>query len=112
MKKDYIFNGAVPVTFDMVMGFDLKIRKHIENNNPDRVKDYLCKAYDTFNPSSKTYKNHPCFEFISEGLEFLKRNGWITKISTWGGEGRQLTLVSPDGSYYCSHYDHSLDDAK
>lgn len=92
--------------FGHVMGFEMKIKKHLESRNAERVKDYLCAAFNTWNP--KNAENHPCIEFIREGQAFLKEEGWKVGLYNWGEEkGVQYTCVSPNDEWYRSHYEYN-----
>lgn len=99
MHYDFSAVGAV-------MSFNMKIAKHVGSGNCNRVKDYICSAYDTFNPSRGTYKNHPCFEMISKGVDFLKARGWKVAVAPWKEIGEQVIVMSPEGDYYHSKFDH------
>lgn len=55
------------------MGFNEKIKTHLKNQDCDRLKDYICAAYDTFNPEKA--EDYPCFEPINEAIQFLKTRG-------------------------------------
>lgn len=94
--------------FGHVMNVNMKIAKHVSARNCNRVKDYICSAYDTFNPSKETYKNHPCFEMLSKGVDFLKTCGWKVGVAPWKEIGEQVIIVSPDGDYYHSKFDHGV----
>lgn len=91
-------------SFGTAMGFQMKVMKHMESNNPEKVKDYMCAAYDTVNP--ETAANHPCIDIIREAKKFLENNGWKVGTMAWKDQGVQLVCISPDGSFYRSHYQH------
>ena len=86
-----------------VLSFNVKMMKHIESDNLDRVKDYLCSAFDTFDPIEK--QSHPCLEIIKEGVNLLVSNGWNVGVTEWKDIGRQLVIISPDDKYYHSAYE-------
>ena len=85
-----------------ILSFNSKLHKHILANNPDRVKDYLCKAYDTISPANP--KAHPCWDHIREGVKFLEAKGWKVGAAPWKELGKQLIIISPDGAYYHSKF--------
>lgn len=91
--------------FGQCMAFNLKLIKHREAGNCEKTKDYICAAFDTFNPVE--YKNHPCWEQIHESIEFLKSQGWKVRYMDWKDQGKQIVCVSPNEIYYRSKYNHS-----
>lgn len=86
------------------MSFNTKVLKHIEQNNPERVKDYVCAAYDTFNPDH--FKDHPCFEILKDANKYLRSKGWKVAMGNWKSIGNQIIIISPDGRYYHSKFQH------
>jgi len=90
------------------MSFISKLRKHLYAGDCERVKDYLCAAYDTFNPSPETIKLHPCFDLIQDAIKFIKSKGWEVGSGSWGNIGCQLTIISPAGEYYHSKFKHTV----
>lgn len=87
------------------MSFNAKLLKHINAENPERVKDYLCAGFDSFNP--KNIKCHPCLEMIRYAENFMRDKGWKCGLYNWGPEkGVQYTCVSPNDEWYRSHYQH------
>lgn len=85
--------------------FNCKLKAHIEAENENRVKDYICEGYTYYNPS-KNISYHPCFDMIKEGVQLLKNKGWRiypAKSKEWG---IQIYLESPEGKIYHSHYNY------
>ena len=94
------------INFDLLgeaMSFSMKVRKHVSDDNPYRVKDYLTVAFDNIDP--RYPGQHPCFEVIKEGVSYLLNRGWRVTVYDWGeGKGEQFTCVSPSGEWFRSHY--------
>lgn len=87
------------------LSFSMKLQKHINLGDCDRIKDYLTKAFDTVNPTQP--EKHPCKDVINEGICFLNKHGWKVLFYDWGNsKGIQLTCISPDEKWYRSHYQH------
>lgn len=87
------------------MSFNSKMIKHIQSNNPLRVKDYICAAFDTFNPSYDP-SDHPCWDTISQGVKYLKSLGWKVFPAKDIRGNIQIFLKAPTGEYYHSHYNY------
>lgn len=92
-------------TIGNILGLQTKLLKHMANDDPERVKDYVCAAFDNWNPMDAG--NHPCVKILTEAQTFLKEHGWQCGTSDWGeGKGLQVTCVSPEDNWYRSHYNH------
>lgn len=90
--------------FGHSMGYKIKVIKHMNARNCDRVKDYICAGYDTFNPNCP--KEHPCWDVIEDGINLLLAEGWKVGTGEWKNIGKQVIIESPDGGYYHSRYNH------
>ena len=86
------------------MSFNMKVMKHMEQNNPERVKDYICAAYDSFNPDN--FNQHPCAEILRDANKFLRSKGWKVGMGIWKNIGNQIIVISPNNDYYHSKYNH------
>ena len=91
--------------FGNCISFQLKVNKHMTANNPERVKDYLCKAFENFDPGD--CQHHPCSQIIGDAVKYLNKMGWQAGIIDWGNDiGAQFTCVSPRNEWYRSHFNH------
>lgn len=87
------------------MSFRNKLAKHVDANDCIKIKDYICTAYDSFNPEN--FEEHPCFDSMLNAFKkILKPNGWKVGTMNWKDKGIQLVVTSPDNEYYRSHFDH------
>lgn len=85
------------------MGFNEKIKKHIADRNPEKLKDYLTHAFDNINPYYP--EEHPCLLTIKAAEKVMWELGWKCGFYNWGDDkGLQYTCVSPDNRWYRSHY--------
>ena len=95
----YNFNN-----FMHVMGYNNKLLKYKNANNPERLKDYICAAYDVF-PASEM-RNHPCYEVMEDCIhECMNPAGWKVKKTRHHGDF-QICCISPNVDEYYSHYDY------
>ena len=90
--------------FGHCMSFQMKLIKH--QNNPNRLKDYILKVFDEFNPMVHT--RHPMWKEIEEAVDRLKKAGWKVGKMNWKERGIQIVMQSPDGDYYTSRYEHMV----
>lgn len=88
--------------FGHCMSFRNKLIKH--RNNPERLKDYILKVFDSFNPM--VHRQHPMWKEIEESIEVMKKSGWKVGKFTWKDQGIQMVCISPEGAYYHSKYHH------
>lgn len=88
--------------FGHCMSFRTKLIKH--KDNPNRLKDYVLKVFDSFNPM--IHKRHPMWSEIEEAIENMKKGGWKVGKFNWKDRGIQMVCMSPDGEYYTSRYKH------
>ena len=87
------------------VSFIAKVQKHVNDKNCERLKDYICAAYDAHNP--EIYKEHPCFDIIDKAIkDILRPNGWKVKVGTWKSIGKQIIIISPAEEYFHSKYEH------
>ena len=86
------------------MGFNVKLLKHINAGDAERIKDYLCAAFDGKDPLN--FDTHPCSDMIRAGIDLIKSKGWKVYVGKWKTIGDQLIVVSPEGKYYHSKFEH------
>ena len=72
--------------------YERKIRKHISNDDPDRVKDYLCHYYDIHRVSSDARMGRFVHEVVSG---FMRNHGWSLRVN-----GDLFACVSPKNEWY------------
>lgn len=90
--------------FGQVISYQAKLLKHMEHNDPDRIKDYLCAGFSSVEPTS--IEDHPCGDIIKKAVDILVKNGWKIGFGDWKTIGRQLICISPEGKYYHSRFTH------
>lgn len=88
--------------FGQLISYQVKLLKHIEHNDPDRIKDYLCAGFSSVEPIS--IEDHPCGEIIKDAVDILVKNGWKVGFDNWKTIGRQLICISPKDEYYHSKF--------
>lgn len=91
-------------SFDSRLAFETNLDRHITANDSERVGEYLCRAYDDFDPSF--YSNHPCFWIISDAVKYLNKMGWTVDVCDCGEDDIQITCDSPDGKRYRSRFSY------
>ena len=102
MKRAY--NFETPLRGEL-LHFAGKMQALINNEDDERIKDYICDAFDTWNP--KLAILHPCHGMLRRGIAYLMASGWKFSIARWGNLGVQAVLQDKNGNYYHSNYDHA-----
>ena len=105
MKRAYNFEN--PVRGEL-LHFAGKLQELLNNEDTERVKDYVCDAFDTWNP--KLALLHPCHGMLRRGISYLVEHGWNFTIHRWGDIGVQAIVANPSGEYFHSNYDHKSSD--
>lgn len=87
------------------MSLNSKLIKHMKDKNYPRLKDYICVAFDTFDPVNA--KNHPCFDILNTAVKMIQDNGWSVGVGEYKDIGKQMIVVSPEKHYYHSKFNHN-----
>lgn len=83
--------------------FVVKMKRHLDSKNEERLKDYICAAYNTFNPFDM--EKHPCYDtIIKPSIQFLREKGWIVYQDEWKKLWIQVIVISPTKRYYHSSF--------
>lgn len=92
-------------TFGKLMGVTMKIAKHLQAGNLERLKDYVLHIYDDVHPHTKP-EDVPITN-LPDAIGALRAAGWKVgpqQHPTWG---LQVICISPDGmGRYHSKYVH------
>ena len=97
-----------------------KIEKWIENDDPDKVADYLVRIFNNNEYTAEEFvdqfvghvapSSKEAVEAIPaamKAIEYLNEKGWKCKLATdYKGMGKQIVIICPDESYwYHSKYE-------
>lgn len=76
--------------------------KQVENGNEDRIKDFICAAFDTIDPIDPG--QHPCWDEIGYAFNFLRSKAWKIYPAKDKNGVIQVYLESPKNEFFHSHY--------
>jgi len=88
--------------FGNILSFNSKLMKHMGNRNCERLKDYICAAYNTFDPAN--HAAHPCYSVLKDAIKLIKGHGWRVAVCDYKDQGKQIVVISPNGDYYHSNF--------
>ncbi len=103
MSKDV--NSKWFATVGGLMSFRLKIQKHINSRNADKLRDYVCMFFDHHEPKNGSLSSFLSKTVAKEIIEVLKAGGYTPTFMVWKNDGVQFVLYhKATDSYYRSKF--------
>ena len=94
-------NDKLTLAPGSMVSLTMKLQKHLQARDPNRVKDYLMTV-GTIQPDLEQV-NFVDPTLLDQCVELLRQNGWEVKLDTRVGDG--LVMIPPEstGWVYRSH---------